>query len=115
MIEILNILLWIVIAACLFFSFIGLVYPIIPSVLLIWLGVGIYHFTINPNELSWISLTMLLVLTVLLFLADYLANLHFVEKAGGSVWGKRGATLGLIIGSMPGEYTSAAAGERFTR
>lgn len=99
-IEILDIILWIVIAACLTFSFIGLVYPIIPSVLMIWLGVGIYHFTINPNELSWISLTMLLLLTVLLFLADYLANLHFVEKAGGSVWGKRVATLGLIIGSF---------------
>lgn len=100
MIDILNIIFWILIVACFIVSFIGLVYPIVPSVLLIWLGVGIYHFGINPEELSWISLAMLLLLTILLFLADYLANLHFVEKAGGSVWGKRVATLGLIVGSF---------------
>lgn len=100
MFEILDIILWVLIVACFIVSFIGLVYPIVPSVLLIWLGVGIYHFGINPEELSWILLAMLLLLTILLFLADYLANLHFVEKAGGSVWGKRVATLGLIVGSF---------------
>jgi uncharacterized protein YqgC (DUF456 family) len=99
-VDILDIILWMAIIACFILSFVGLVYPVIPSVLLIWLGVGIYHFAINPNELSWISFVMLLLLTVLLFLADYLANLHFVEKAGGSVLGKRVATLGLIIGSF---------------
>lgn len=100
MFEILDIILWVLIVACFIVSFIGLVYPIVPSVLLIWLGVGIYHFGINPEELSWILLAMLLLLTILLFMADYLANLHFVEKAGGSVWGKRVATLGLIVGSF---------------
>ena len=60
----------------------------------------LYHFGINPNELSWISWTMLVLLTILLFLADYLANLHFVDKAGGSKWGMRAATIGLIVGSF---------------
>jgi hypothetical protein len=96
----LDILLWIIIIACFIFSFVGLVYPIIPSVLVIWLGVVLYHFGINSNELSWISWTMLVLLTCLLFAADYLANLHFVDKAGGSKWGMRAATLGLIVGSF---------------
>ena len=52
------------------------------------------------KELSWISLTMLFILTILLFLADYIANLHFVDKAGGSKWGMRVATIGLIVGSF---------------
>lgn len=99
-VEILNVLFWILIIACFLASFIGLVYPIIPSVLLIWLGVGIYYFLINANELSWVTPTMLVLLTILLFAADYLANLHFVEKAGGSKWGKSMATLGLIVGSF---------------
>lgn len=43
---------------------------------------------------------MLLLLTILLFVADYLANLHFVDKAGGSKWGMRAATIGLIVGSF---------------
>jgi hypothetical protein len=96
----LDMLLWIIIIACFIFSFVGLVYPIIPSVLVIWVGVVLYHFGINSNELSWISWTMLVLLTCLLFAADYLANLHFVDKAGGSKWGMRAATLGLIVGSF---------------
>lgn len=43
---------------------------------------------------------MLALLTILLFLVDYLANLHFVDQAGGSKWGTRAATIGLIIGSF---------------
>lgn len=100
MVHILDIIFWIIIVACFIFSFVGLVYPIIPSVLIIWVGVVLYHFGINSNELSWISWTMLGIMTVLLFLADYLANLHFVDKAGGSKWGMRAATVGLIVGSF---------------
>lgn len=100
MIIILDILFWIIIVACFIFSFVGLVYPIIPSVLIIWVGVLLYHFGIDSNNLSWISWTMLLLLTLLLFLADHLANLHFVDKAGGSRWGMRAATIGLIAGSF---------------
>jgi uncharacterized protein len=96
----LELLFWVIIIACFIFSFVGLVYPIIPSILVIWVGVAIYYFGINSNELSWISLTMLFILTILLFLADYIANLHFVDKAGGSKWGMRVATIGLIVGSF---------------
>lgn len=100
MISIPDIILWVIILACFIFSFLGLVYPIIPSVLVIWVGVVLYHFGINPNKLSWISWTILVLLTILLFLADYLVNLHFVDKAGGSKWGMRAATIGLIVGSF---------------
>jgi uncharacterized protein len=96
----LSSLLWIIIIACFILSFVGLVYPIIPSVLVIWVGVLLYHFGINHHELSWISFTMLGLLTILIFLADYLVNLHFVDKAGGSKWGMRAATIGLIVGSF---------------
>ena len=100
MIYILDIIFWIIIIACFIFSFVGLVYPIIPSVLLIWVGVVLYHFGVNSNELTWITWTMLGLLTVFIFLADYLVNLHFVDKAGGSQWGMRAATIGLIVGSF---------------
>ncbi len=96
----LDSILWIIIIACFILSFVGLIYPIIPSVLMIWAGVLIYQFGINTNELSWISWTMLGLLTILLFLADYLVNIHFVDKAGGSKWGARAATIGLIVGGF---------------
>jgi uncharacterized protein len=99
-ITILEIILWIIIIACFIVSFVGLIYPIIPSVLVIWAGVALYHFGINSEELSWISWTMFVLLTIVLFVADYLANLHFVDRAGGSKWGMRAATVGLIVGSF---------------
>lgn len=91
---------WLVIIVLFLLSFIGLVYPVIPSVLLIWAGIFCYHFGINREELTWILFFILGGLTILLFLADYLANYHFVDKAGGSKWGKNMAAIGLIIGSF---------------
>lgn len=97
---ILDIIFWVIIIACFIISFVGLVYPIVPSVLLIWIGVIVYHFGINANDLSWILWSMFLLLTLLIFVSDYLASLHFVDKAGGSKWGMRAATIGLIVGSF---------------
>lgn len=90
--------LWLIIIACFIVSFVGLVYPIIPSVILIWVGVAIYYFFINTETLSWWTWTTFAILTILLFLSDYLANLYFVQRYGGSKWGMRAATIGVIIG-----------------
>lgn len=88
------------IIGCFVLSFVGLVYPIIPSVLLVWVGIGLYHFGVNSHELSWISWTMMVILTIFLLLADYLASRHFVDSAGGSVWGMRAAAIGVLAGSF---------------
>lgn len=100
MINILDIILWMIIIGSFILSFVGLVYPIIPSVLMIWIGIVLYHFGLQPEALSWIAWLTFGLLTVLIFLADYLVNLHFVKKAGGSAWGKSAATIGLIVGSF---------------
>ena len=97
---VLDILFWLIIVLSFILSFAGLLYPVIPSVLMVWIGILVYHFGINASELSWMSWTMFALLTVLLFLADYLANLHFVDRSGGSKWGKRAAMIGLIVGSF---------------
>ncbi|WP_216828565.1 DUF456 domain-containing protein [Alkalihalobacterium elongatum] len=93
-----DFLIWLIIILLFIFSFIGLIYPIIPSVVLVWLGVVLYYFFISQAEVSWWSWATLIVLTVVLFLTDYLANLYFVQRSGGSKWGIRAATIGVIIG-----------------
>lgn len=93
-----NILLWLSIIVLFVFSFIGLIYPIIPSVVLIWLGVVLYYFFGSTATVSWWTWATLGVLTIVLFLTDYLANLYFVQRSGGSKWGIRAATVGVIIG-----------------
>lgn len=85
----LDVILWILIVVLFIVSFIGVIYPIIPSVLLIWIGFLLYQFGINSDELGWLFWIAVAILTVLLFVADIVANSYFVKKFGGSKWGER--------------------------
>ncbi|MCM3587336.1 DUF456 domain-containing protein [Mesobacillus maritimus] len=81
-------------------SFVGIVYPIIPSVLAIWGGFVVYQFLINPNELSiWFWLSMG-ILSVVLIAADFIANSYFVKKYGGSKTSENIAGVATIVGSF---------------
>ena len=95
-----DIIIWIIIVALFIVSFIGVIYPIIPSVLLIWIGFLLFQFGINGNELGWLFWTIMVIFTVILFVADILANSFFVKKFGGSKWGERGAAIAVIVGSF---------------
>lgn len=95
-----EILYWILIIAFFVLSFVGLLFPIIPSVIVLWGGFLIYQFLINPDELSlffWISMG---ILTIFMFVIDFIANSHFVKKSGGSKLGERVAVVATIIGSF---------------
>jgi uncharacterized protein YqgC (DUF456 family) len=95
-----EILYWILIVAFFVLSFVGLIFPIIPSVLVLWGGFLIYQFLIASDELSlffWISMVAL---TIFIFVVDFIANSHFVKKSGGSKWGERIAVIATIVGSF---------------
>ena len=95
-----DILLWIIIAALFIGSFVGIVFPIIPSVLLIWIGFIIYQFGINSSELNGLFWVAMVVFTLLLISADLIANSYFVRRFGGSKVGERAAAVAVIIGSF---------------
>ncbi|HAM82257.1 DUF456 domain-containing protein [Ornithinibacillus bavariensis] len=95
-----EIIIWILIVALFILSFVGVIYPIIPSVLLIWIGFLLYQFGINGDELGFIFWTIMVIFTIILFVADIVANSYFVKKFGGSKWGERGAAIAVIIGSF---------------
>ena len=91
-------LYWLVIGLVFIIGFVGLIYPIIPSVLFIIGGMLLYgvFFTFEPfSVFFWIIQGMFV---LLLFGADYLANLFGVKKFGGSKAGVWGSTIGLLIG-----------------
>ncbi|MEK4029657.1 MULTISPECIES: DUF456 domain-containing protein [Bacillaceae] len=91
---------WIGITILFITSFAGLVFPIIPSILFLWGGFLLYHFGINNDELSVIFWLAMAMFTILIIVADILANSYFVKKYGGSKWGERIAALAVIIGSF---------------
>lgn len=89
---------WVVIILCFIIGFIGLIYPIIPSVIFILAGFLLYGVFFSFTELPWWFWLIQTLFVVLLFGADMMANAFGVKKFGGSTAGIWGSTIGLLIG-----------------
>ncbi|NEU30447.1 DUF456 domain-containing protein [bacterium LRH843] len=95
-----TIILWIIISLLFLFSFVGLIFPLVPSVLVLWGGFLLYAFGIDRDELSILFWIGAATLTILMFLSDFIASRFFVKKYGGSKWGEWMAAIGVIVGSF---------------
>ncbi|MBA9025434.1 MULTISPECIES: DUF456 domain-containing protein [Bacillaceae] len=93
-----DIVFWLIIAIVFMIGFIGLVYPIIPSVLFILGGILLYGIFYSFEPYNWGFWTIQILLVLLLFGADYVANLAGVKKFGGSKAGIWGSTIGILVG-----------------
>ena len=89
---------WLLIIIMFVIAFIGLIKPIIPSVLFLWIGYFIYHFAIDSSKLSWVFWTVMILFTVFMILSDIIMNSYFVKKFGGSKLEETMAAVGVIIG-----------------
>lgn len=89
-----------IIVALVFFAiaFLGLVYPIIPSALVMVIGFVAYGMIASFDEMSWLFWSIQILFLILLFVADTLSNLVGVKKFGGSRAGMWGSTIGLLLG-----------------
>lgn len=96
----LAIIIWIIISCLFIISFVGLLYPIIPSSLIIWIGFLLYYFVLSKTTLSPVFWVAMVILTIILFVADIAANSFAVKKFGGSKWGERAAAVAVIAGSF---------------
>lgn len=93
-----DILYWIIIIALFVISFIGLIYPIVPSVLFILGGYLLYGFFFSFEPFNWFFWIIQGLFILLLFVADFVANLLGIKKYGGSKAGIWGSTIGILIG-----------------
>lgn len=85
-----DILYWILIGCAFIIAFVGLVYPIIPSVVFMVLGFILYGFFFSFEPLTLTFWLIQAMFTAVLFAADYVSNLIGVKRFGG----KEGAYLG---------------------
>lgn len=95
-----DILIWVLIIASFILSFVGIIFPIIPSPLVLWIGFLLHFFFIENSELSTIFWIAMIILTILLIVSDIIANSYFVKRFGGSKWGERIAAIAVIVGSF---------------
>nr|WP_247739041.1 DUF456 family protein [Bacillus sp. 165] len=91
---------WILIITCFILAFVGLVYPVIPGVLVLWAGFLIYHFGINSEELTASFWVIQALFTIFLFVVDFLANSYFLKKYGSTKWGERVGVISILVGSF---------------
>lgn len=95
-----DFILWLVVLFLFGLSFVALIYPVLPSVTAVWAGFLVYHFLINPTELTaffWISM---IILTIILLVADIFASSLSVKRFGGSKAGERAAAIAVLVGSF---------------
>ncbi|MCZ0702280.1 uncharacterized protein YqgC (DUF456 family) [Natronobacillus azotifigens] len=95
-----EIIVWILILVCFVLSFAGIIFPLIPSPLVLWIGFLLYVFFIDGESLSWIFWTAMIILTIVLIVSDIIASSYFVKMFGGSKLGEGIAAIGVIIGSF---------------
>ncbi len=93
-----EIIYWVIIILLFMGAFIGLIYPIIPSMLFLLLGFITYGFLFSFENLTTLFWVVEVLFVLLLLIADYFANLIGVKKFGGSKVAGWGSTIGLMIG-----------------
>jgi uncharacterized protein len=93
-----DILYWGIISILFIVAFIGLIYPIVPSVLFLLAGFLLYGVFFSFDRFSWFFWIIQGLFVILLFVADYIANIIGVKKYGGSKAGVWGSTIGIIVG-----------------
>jgi uncharacterized protein len=93
-----EIVYWSIISILFIIGFVGLVYPIIPSVLFLLAGYILYGVFFSFDPFGWFFWLIQSFFIILLFVADYIANMIGVQKYGGSKAGVWGSTIGLLVG-----------------
>src|SRR5699024_12683396 len=91
-----TVVVWILIIVMFVLSFVGIIYPLIPSPLVLWVGFLLYEFAIAADHLHVGFWMIAALLTMVLIAADVLANSYLVKKLGGSNRGERLAGVGVV-------------------
>jgi uncharacterized protein len=108
-----NVLLLLLGLALIVLGVVGLVAPVLPGVAFIYLGIVAVAWADDFARIGPLMLAVMLGVTVVAMVADYLAALFGARKAGASAWGVFGAGVGALAGlflGLPGVILGPAIG-----
>ncbi len=91
----------------------GIIFPIIPSTPLIWVGVFIYAACDRFETIGWSLLLILALLTIVSLVLDYLGSVIGAKKYGATRWGLIGSVIGGIVGFYMGGVVGLVFGPFF--
>jgi len=93
-----TVLLAILCSVLLVVGLIGVFAPILPGILLAWLGFFIYAIGTGFERISVLTVIVFFMLMVLILAVDFLAPMLGAKKFQASKYGILGAFVGLIVG-----------------
>lgn len=96
-----EIALYIISGICVLVGLAGCIVPVLPGIPVSFIGLVLLHLT-DRVEFTYPELGLFLVLTIITQIADYYFPILFTKKLGGTKWGVRGSTIGLIVGLFGG-------------
>jgi uncharacterized protein YqgC (DUF456 family) len=79
----------------------GSVLPFLPGPPLAWAGLLLLHFS-SIAEYTTTFLVITGIVTVIITALDYLLPIWTAKRSGGTKYGQRGATIGMIVGIFLG-------------
>ena len=102
--TVIEILSWTLLVVLLLGGLVGVLLPILPGALIIFLG-ALLHKILTPEWLSWTTVALLGVLVLVERLLDFLGTMVGAKWLGATRWGIFGAVVGGIVGiffGLPG-------------
>lgn len=74
--------------------------PVLPDTVFFWTAVILYRFLKADVSYSPYFWAGAVIITIIILLADYLSNLYFIKKQGGSKRTIFTAIMGMIVGTI---------------
>ena len=91
-------------------AYVGSVLPALPGTIFATLAVVLVHLRLpKEDKYSWITLIIVILLTLIISIVDYVVPIWGTKKFGGSDYGVKGSTIGLIVGVLMTFFTSGIA------
>ena len=101
---------------------IGTLLPVMPGAFIVFLGMVAGAWADGFSRVGWVTIVVLAILTILVYVVDFLAGAFGARRLGASRWGVSGAVLGAVVGMffgfvgvVVGPFVGAVAGELMAR
>jgi uncharacterized protein len=94
-------------------GFVGIFFPVVPSIPLIWFGILLYGLATNFAVVDGQFLLLISVLGLVVVLLDLIAYLWGGKPFSANFWGVSGAVVGGLVGSFFGLFYGLVVGPVF--
>ena len=117
-----TILLWSLAVLLVVIGLAGILVPVLPGAVLVFVGLVLAAWADEFAHVGWFTLAILAILTIGVYLLDFLAGAYGTDRMGASKRAVVGAVLGGVVGlffGLPGlilgPFIGAVAGEYTVR